>query len=151
MGSICMPELDARSRRLDELFASEPYLSATMRASRLHEKEDASFTPEQAGSLYASSQGTALPPENASESKVTRLGFVVSVRQEPLGLRADISPEDSGDVMTPSEAAQFLRIGEGTLRRWVRDLRLPSAHVGRSRRFRKSALLRWLRNRETAR
>ncbi len=36
--STDIPNDDTRRRKLDELFADEPYLSATMKARRLHEK-----------------------------------------------------------------------------------------------------------------
>ena len=162
MGATYGLDMDARKRRLDELFADEPYLSATMRASRLHEREDAIAvrgreTPRfiaEARPARLDAEPTRRAPETANlcmpqaEASVARLGFVVSVRQEPQGMRAEVNG-DEADVMNPAEAARFLRIGMSTLRRWEREMGLPAAHLGRSKRYRKTAIMRWLRSRES--
>jgi excisionase family DNA binding protein len=140
MAAVSSPELEARRRRLDELFEDEPYLSATMRASRLHERE----AP---GETQVHLQEVPLNLPHVVNSNVTRLGFVVNVRQEAGTLQAEIRPEES-DVMTAAEAAHFLKVGKGTLRRLSREVGLPFAQVGRSRRYRKTALLRWLKTHE---
>src|SRR2546426_503609 len=41
--------LDTRRRRLDEIFADQPFLSVTMRASRIHEEADDSWSVPAAG------------------------------------------------------------------------------------------------------
>jgi excisionase family DNA binding protein len=53
------------------------------------------------------------------------------------------------DVMTGQEAADYLRIGLRTLREWTRGRGIPHAHIGRSIRYRRAALLEWLAAQET--
>ena len=59
----------------------------------------------------------------------------------------DITPFDEGDddVLTRAEAAAYLRITTRTLDRRVQDGTIPSALVGRVRRFSKRALQDLLR------
>jgi excisionase family DNA binding protein len=57
---------------------------------------------------------------------------------------SDKAPE----VLTFEQAAAFLQVSTRTLRRWVAEKRLPFAKVGGLLRFRRSALLEWLREEE---
>jgi excisionase family DNA binding protein len=52
------------------------------------------------------------------------------------------------EVMNLREAAQFLGVGERTLRRWMPEKGIPYARVGNLLRFRRSALLEWLAGEE---
>jgi excisionase family DNA binding protein len=77
---------------------------------------------------------------------VLRLEIVIDSRHLSSG-----SATDDGrapDVMDLPEAARFLRISPSTLRALARSNRVPSACIGRLRRFRKAALMDWLRSRE---
>ena len=62
-------------------------------------------------------------------------------------MNLDITPFDEGDddVLTRAEAAAYLRITTRTLDRRVQDGTIPSALVGRVRRFSKRALQDLLR------
>jgi excisionase family DNA binding protein len=46
-----------------------------------------------------------------------------------------------GAVYTLAEACNILQVSEATLRRWLKDGRLPSARIGRGYRFLGSQLL----------
>jgi len=46
-----------------------------------------------------------------------------------------------GAVYTLAEACEILQVSEATLRRWLKDGRLPSARIGRGYRFLGSQLL----------
>jgi excisionase family DNA binding protein len=52
------------------------------------------------------------------------------------------------EVLSLPEAAAFLGIEERTMRRWLTERGVPHAKVGGLLRFRRAALLRWLRARE---
>jgi excisionase family DNA binding protein len=157
MVAIRASEMEARRQRLDELFEDQPYLSATMRASRLHEREqpiEAVPIRQQWPDLAVRRHDVVAKPRVAPatpkepEVSVTSLGFVVNIRQDANGIRAEIQQDDSHEIMNAAEAARFMRVGLGTLRRLVSDQGLPSFKIGRSRRFRKSAVLRWMKSKE---
>jgi excisionase family DNA binding protein len=153
MVATCASETEARRRRLEELFEDQPFLSPTMKASRLHERED----PAEAVALQLPWQEINNPRERrakrsvqakAPDTTVRRVGFIVTFRDDPEGRRMDLKPDDAPDVMSASEAAQFLRVGASTLRKLIRDRGLPFTQIGRSRRFRRASLLRWMRMQE---
>lgn len=52
------------------------------------------------------------------------------------------------EVMTLEEAANFLRVSLGMMRTWVRENSIPCIHLGKRVRFRKEALLSWLKEQE---
>lgn len=52
------------------------------------------------------------------------------------------------EVMDLQQAAAFLGVGERTLRRWVAEQGVPCARAGRLLRFRREALLEWLKTKE---
>jgi excisionase family DNA binding protein len=51
---------------------------------------------------------------------------------------------DEDPIMTPSEAAAYLRISVATLQRLSRSGEIPGFHVGKLWRYRKSALDEWM-------
>jgi len=51
-------------------------------------------------------------------------------------------------LLTIEEAAQFLRVKRNTLYTWAYRRRIPSQKVGKSLRFRRSALEAWLKAQE---
>jgi len=53
------------------------------------------------------------------------------------------------EIMTPHEAAQYLRLDVRTIHRLVKNGNLPGRKVERSWRFRKDALDKWVSMRET--
>ena len=156
MVAVCATESDARRRRLEELFEDQPFLSPTMKASRLHEREQpGGATMNRQWPDLVPPRATAKPkvssPLSGTDTTVRRLGFIVSVRRDPDGVRTELKPDDAPDVMCASEAARFLRVGQGTLRRLVKEQGLPCSVIGRSRRFRRTAMLRWLKSQEARR
>jgi excisionase family DNA binding protein len=50
----------------------------------------------------------------------------------------------ASDLMTSPEAAIYLRISKGTLRHWVSDRKIEFVKMGRSVRFRKAHLERFI-------
>ena len=52
--------------------------------------------------------------------------------------------EESGDVLTIDELAEYLRISRSTLYKLAQDGKIPCRKVGRHWRFRKQAIDRWL-------
>lgn len=53
-------------------------------------------------------------------------------------------------LLTPEEAAEYLKIGEGTVRNMAAAGQLPKTKIGRSLRFRLSDLNRWVDSRTHA-
>ena len=157
MVATCASETEARRRRLEELFEDQPFLSPTMKASRLHEREEpiADGIAMQIGwpeRISSRDRRAAKPARQAMpDATVRRVGFIVTVREDPEGARMELKPDDAPDVMSASEAAQFLRVGASTLRKLSRDRGLPFTQIGRSRRFRRASLLRWMRSQEHSR
>lgn len=152
MLAVCSPDVEARRRRLEELFEDQPFLSATMKASRLHERQVAPRPQKIQQAIQRQRVDRAVMPVPSpigpGEAKIARFGFVVNVRHEPQGLRAELQPAEVPDVMNASEAARFMRVSQGTLRRLIQEEDLPCTRIGRSRRFRKLAILGWLKSRE---
>lgn len=54
-------------------------------------------------------------------------------------------PEPCGEVLTLSEAAAYLRIGEADVLRGVEEQALPARRLGNEWRFLKAAIRDWLR------
>ena len=86
------PSQDERRRRIDELFADEPFLSATMKAKRLHEKLEAG--PVSIDARPSKGSGAALtdPWRDRTEAPVREI------------------PIDEPQTLSLSEAREFLRI-----------------------------------------
>lgn len=55
---------------------------------------------------------------------------------------------NSREVFSLPEAAEFLGVDDRTLRDWVKHRDVPCAKIGGLLRFRRVALLRWLREME---
>jgi len=62
-------------------------------------------------------------------------GMVASIRGES---------HEADAILTPQEAAKYLRISVATLLRWSRSRVIPGFRIGRLWRYRKSALDEWL-------
>jgi excisionase family DNA binding protein len=54
------------------------------------------------------------------------------------------------EIMTPHEAAEYLNLSVRTIYRLVKNGKLPGHKVGRSWRFSKDALDKWLSVKETS-
>ena len=52
------------------------------------------------------------------------------------------------EVLSVPEAADFLGVKERTLRRWIVERGVPHAKIGGLIRFRRSALVEWLKEEE---
>lgn len=50
-------------------------------------------------------------------------------------------------LMTVEEVAEYLRFKPGTIRQWVKTREIPHVKAGRSTRFRKSDIDRWIEER----
>lgn len=63
-----------------------------------------------------------------------------------LGLRLNVADQGDkmDDLMTPSEAASYLRMSRRTVQLWCRDGTIPCARVGRSWRIRRADLDAWI-------
>lgn len=60
-------------------------------------------------------------------------------------------PSEKRELLTMEQAAELLSIEVRTLRRWVKEKDdIPFAKIGRLIRFRRSALLGWVAEREAA-
>ena len=57
--------------------------------------------------------------------------------------------EESGDVLTIDELADYLKISRSTLYKLAQEGRVPCRKVGRHWRFRKQAIDRWLERSDT--
>lgn len=89
--------------------------------------------------------------EDMPMERLSRPLTASSVRHKPVPERRFVgAPEVTPDVMTGQEAADYLRIGLGTLRAWTRERGIPHVHIGRSVRYRRQALLDWLAAQEKA-
>jgi excisionase family DNA binding protein len=53
-------------------------------------------------------------------------------------------------LLKPAEAAKYLQLGEGTVRNMAARGELPKVKIGKSLRFRLSALDEWVRAREAS-
>ena len=187
-------QLSNKRRKLDELFADQPYLSTTMRARSIHERladtpkplvipvmaaeaEDTirlSDVPHQSKSDLTLSYTELSPEESKTElmmrerrEKLNRLLPTKPANAEVpdnlvlLELRMENEQNDrslranarihhfSPEVMTLQEAADFLRFSISTIRCLVREKGMPCAHIGRRIRFRKEAILDWLKEHES--
>jgi excisionase family DNA binding protein len=88
--------------------------------------------------------------EGHADSRTLRLEVVVEAAPtaEAPATPAPAPPRAKPCVLTTAEAADLLRVSVATMRHLVRTQRVPCARVGRQLRFRRSALLNWLANRE---
>ena len=51
-------------------------------------------------------------------------------------------------LMTVAETAEYLNCNQQSLRKWVREKRIPSIRIGKCIRFRESSLKRWIDKQE---
>lgn len=108
---------ESKRRKLDELFADEPFLSPTMRARRLHEK----LQQLQDGDRAA--QG--LPTE----------AYVVDRNASSVAHNAPLDPVQPEEMVQFADAVRYLR-GEGSRR-------LSAMQIAQLQRFRNGLLLHW--------
>lgn len=59
--------------------------------------------------------------------------------------RTTTAKEPSGEVLTLSEAAAYLKLAEADVLRWVEEQALPARRLGSEWRFLKTAIQDWLR------
>jgi excisionase family DNA binding protein len=72
-----------------------------------------------------------------------------NARPNSMGVTRMISEtREEPEVLSFSEAAEFLKVSVRTLRRWVAEKRVPHAKIGGLVRFRRQALLDWLAEEE---
>lgn len=71
---------------------------------------------------------------------------VVTLKQarREAGGRSGMSTQE-GEVLTLEELAKYLKISRSTLYKLVRSRRIPGRKIGRSWRFHKSTIDRWLK------
>jgi hypothetical protein len=121
---------EQKRRRLDELFADEPFLSPTMKARRLHEKlnEQAGDFPE----LGASQAAQGLPAEAYVRS--------VPEKRDPVDPAAANPQEAVAPAVSLIDAAIFLRSGGHQAPRTV-----GAAARENLARFRHTHLAMWVR------
>lgn len=166
---------EVRRRRLDELFADVPYLSPTMKASRLHERFAVSGAPAVAavrredvaelgdeGWLAEMNDLPEPPPQPrlqptpatpqtapaADAREVVRVEILLDASSNPPRVQGVQSVGQGPDVLRLREAAAYLRVGVRRVREWVRSGALPCARIGRQYRFRRSALAEFLASME---
>ena len=76
-------------------------------------------------------------------------GGATQADETPAGLR---EPQAShGRLLTLREVADYLRVNERTVRRWVVEEGLPCIHLGTRLRFSQRNVLRWVSAREEGR
>jgi excisionase family DNA binding protein len=80
-------------------------------------------------------------PEKAETNRMPR----AKVKSATPANAAPPTPAERAEVLTLSEAAAYLRIGEAALLQAVRDQGLPARQIGSDWRFLKAALQDWLR------
>jgi len=157
---------EARRRKLDALFAEQPYLSPTMRAWLVSSDDDTpggvAIAAPAADAERVAERRLALhtvSPRNsravsASPKRRRRQGDSPTVRVparaggDVVRLELSIRPSApwsgvdtgslTGTLWTAREAADYLRVAPDTVRRWVREGRLAAARAGRLLRFRRA-------------
>jgi hypothetical protein len=119
---------EPRKRRLDELFADEPWLSPTMRARRLHEK-------------IREAENGVLPVVGEATQGLPAEAYVKSVKPAPtLPEATDLADGLESVSVSLVDAAQFLR-GKKSL---------PEVAEKRLRAFRDAQLYGWLQESESS-
>lgn len=125
-----------RRRKLDELFADEPYLSPTMKARSLHQKlEQAHGKPGAHADLTLL---TGLPPSPEPRLSRPDMARPLAVEAAPPRNGAAVEPPRPHRLLSLIEAAACLRqsaVGKG---------KAPGPDSERLRRFRENVLLKWL-------
>ena len=126
------PTRDDRKRRIDELFADEPFLSATMKAKRLHEKLEAgpvSFdVPTQSASGVALAKGW---PDRL-EAPVREVP-IEAPKVNPLSLKRareflrietqDGDPGEGAEALERQNEILLRNLKDGVLSKWIQDMK----------------------------
>jgi excisionase family DNA binding protein len=158
---------EQRRRKLDEIFAQQPYLSATMRAYQV--PAAVAGCPDRidrfAGPISVQ-PADAIAEARLNRAEICRVssGAVVDAvggipkhvckdnHVHPAAVWGSRDVRGNGmqfrDVMTSDEAALYLRIGTKRIRQLARSGTVPAARIGSRWRFRREALLEWLRSLE---
>ena len=125
---------EIRRRRLDDLFADEPYLSTTMKARRLHEKLQELRAQENSGrgapteTLSRERSAFAYPSSDVLSAE--------ALRRQAVAWQAPSAPVDP-NRLTLARAAEYLRAGDQS------DEDEPP-YGARLQRFRAEVLTEWL-------
>ena len=125
---------EIRRRRLDDLFADEPYLSTTMKARRLHEKLQELRAQESTG--RGAPTETLTRDRSAFDQTASNVLTTEAIRRQSLAWQAPAAPVDP-NRLTLARAAAYLRAGDQT------DEDEP-AYAPRLQRFRAEVLTEWL-------
>jgi|SRR5579871_236598 len=120
-------DAEARRRRLDDLFADEPYLSTTMKARRLHEKLQ---------ELRAREQAVQEPPAEAHlldrSSADAEADYLLETSGQTSGERLQVT-----ERVSLNGAAEYLRAGVG-------PGQPEPPYAARLLHFREQVLMKWL-------
>jgi len=112
---------DPRRRRLDELFADEPHLSATMKARRLHEKlRELEGEPDLAAQGLPATAYVGSLPGSARSAEVPRVERPVGGSLLTLEQAASLCRGGSRDGASSERIA---RLRQAVLEPWVEDMR----------------------------
>jgi excisionase family DNA binding protein len=85
----------------------------------------------------------------AFELRTPKQNLVAQLVEDHLTVgRHSFTPNETGEVLTPEEAAELLRSDAATVIAMAEDGTLPGRKVGDDWRFARSALLRWLSGEE---
>ena len=122
-------DAETRRRRLDDLFADEPYLSTTMKARRLHEKLQ---------ELRAREQAVQEPPTDASLRE--RSPYSEAEDSGPAGPRQAPGADgrtQAAERVSLARAAEYLRVGTS-------PGQMEPPYAARLLHFREQVLMKWL-------
>ncbi len=126
------PVKDERKRRIDELFADEPFLSATMKAKRLHEKLESG--PVTFDVPTQSASGVALSKEwpERMESPIREVP-IEAPPVNPLSLQRareflrietyDGDPDDAAEKLERQNEILLRNLKDGVLSKWIQDMK----------------------------
>ncbi len=117
-----------KRRKLDELFADEPFLSPTMRASRLHEKlQEMEARGESTQDMPTEAFVAARPPGTARPGG-----------EDDMLLRAN-------EMVGLAEASEYLRASFAVRRAWSAQGRISPGCAARLHKFHEGTLVQWLK------
>jgi hypothetical protein len=128
---ILPPDGQPKQRKLDELFADEPFLSPTMKASRLHEKlQEMETRGEAAQGLPTEAFVAARPPGPARSEGENNSAALLLPANEMVGL---------------VDAADYLRASFAVRRAWSAQGRISPGCAARLHKFHEGTLVQWLK------
>jgi hypothetical protein len=125
------PDMEPKRRKLDELFADEPYLSTTMKARRLHEKLQE----------FEARDHTALPVQ-AFVSIPPALAEREIVERQVIEARPAYVPEKAR--LSFAQAAELLRESPSQLRARALQGLMDAETADRLIRLREQVLMQWM-------